>query len=58
MLVKKYLKMSLIIVSRLGGGILKRNPSNSSYIFLLDMNLENITIGLHVFIISSMLARF
>ena len=27
---------------------LERNPSNASYIFLLDMNFENLTIVLHV----------
>ena len=37
---------------------LERNLPNSSYIFLLDVNFENLTIGLYVFIISSMLAKF
>ena len=37
---------------------LERNPSNSSYIFLLGVNFENITVELHVFIICFMLAKF
>ena len=37
---------------------LKRNPSKFSYIFLLDVNCETLTIGLLVFIISSMLTKF
>ena len=37
---------------------LERNPSNFSYIFLLDVKFENITIGLHGLIISSMLENF
>jgi len=39
---------------------LERYSSNSSYIFLLDVNFENLTIRLHIFIISSMhmLAKF
>ena len=36
---------------------LERNPFNSSYIFLLDVNYKNLTVGLHVFIIYSMLAK-
>ena len=32
--------------------------SNSLYIFLLDVNFENIIVGLHVLIISFMLAKF
>ena len=37
---------------------MERNPSNSSYIFLLYMNFENLTIELHILIISSILAKF
>ena len=37
---------------------LEKNPPNSSYIFLLDVNFENLTIELHVLIISSMLVKF
>ena len=37
---------------------LEKNPSNSSYIFLLDVNFENLIIELHVFIISFMFAKF
>ena len=37
---------------------LERNPSNSSNIFLLGVNFENITLGLHVLITSSTLAKF
>ena len=37
---------------------LEKNPPNSSYIFLLDANFENLTIELHVLIISSMLVKF
>ena len=36
---------------------LERNPLNSSYNFLLDVNFENLTIGLHL-IISSILVKF
>ena len=32
--------------------------SNSLYIFLLDVNFENIIVQLHVLIISFMLAKF
>ena len=38
--------------------ILERNPSNSFYIFLLDVDFENIIIELHVLIISFILAKF
>ena len=37
---------------------LERNPSNSSNIFLLGVNFENITLGLHVLITFSTLAKF
>ena len=37
---------------------LERNPSNLSYIFILSVKFENLTIGLHVLIISFMLAKF
>ena len=36
---------------------LERNLLNSSYNFLLDVNFENLTIGLHL-IISSILVKF
>ena len=37
---------------------LERNPTNSSYIFVLNVNFENLTIRLYVFIISLMLTKF
>ena len=37
---------------------LERKPSNLSYIFILSVNFENITVELHVFIISFMLAKY
>ena len=37
---------------------LERNPSNLSYIFILSVKFENLTVGLHVLIISFMLAKF
>ena len=37
---------------------LERNPTNSSYIFILSVNFENITAVLHVLIISLMLTKF
>ena len=37
---------------------LERNFSNSLYIFILGMNFENLTVKLHVLIISFMLAKF
>ena len=37
---------------------LEKNPSNSSYIFLLDVNFENLTFKLHVFIIFFMFVKF
>ena len=32
--------------------------TNSSYIFLLGMNFKNLTVGLHILIMFSMLAKF
>ena len=37
---------------------LERNPLNLSYIFILSVKFENLTIGLHVVIISFMFAKF
>ena len=37
---------------------LKRNTSNSSYIYILNVNFKNLTVGLNVRIISFMLAKF
>ena len=37
---------------------LEYNPSNLSYIFILSVKFENLTIRLHVFIIFFMLAKF
>ena len=38
---------------------MERNPPNSSYIFFfLNENFENLIVGLHVFIILSMFAKF
>ena len=37
---------------------LKINPSNFSHIFLLDVNFENLTIGLHALIIPFMFTKF
>ena len=36
---------------------LERNLLNSSYIFLLDVNCENLTVGMYAFIISSIVAK-
>ena len=38
--------------------VLEGNFSNLFYIFLLDLNFENLTIELHVFIIFSILVKF
>ena len=37
---------------------LERNLSNLSYISILSVKFENLTVGLHVLIISFMLAKF
>ena len=37
---------------------LERNPTNSSYIFILSMSFENLTIRLHDLITSKMLTKF
>ena len=37
---------------------LEKNPKNSSYIFILNVNFKNLTIGLHILIISFMLSNF
>ena len=37
---------------------LKRNPSNLSYIFILSVKFENLTVGLYVVIVSFILAQF
>ena len=37
---------------------LKKNPSNLSYIFILSVKFENLTVGLYVLIISFILAKF
>ena len=37
---------------------LEKNPSNSSYIFLLDVNFENPIVGLHVLYILNMHVKF
>ena len=37
---------------------LERNPTNSSYIFILSVNFENLTVRLHVLITSLMLTKF
>ena len=37
---------------------LERNSTNSSYIFILSVNFENLTIRLHVLITSLMLTKF
>ena len=36
---------------------LERNLLNPSYIFLLDVNCENLTVGMYAFIISSIVAK-
>jgi len=46
----------LVIIDFIGYN-LKRNPLNSSYNFLLNVNFKNLTIGLHL-IISSILVKF
>ena len=37
---------------------LEKNPTNSSYIFILSVNFENITIRLYVLITPLMLTKF
>ena len=37
---------------------LERNSTNSSYIFVLSVNFENLTVRLNVFITSLMLTKF
>ena len=37
---------------------LERNFSNSSYIFLLCVNFENLTIGLHIFYVLNTHVKF
>ena len=37
---------------------LERNPTNSSYIFVLNVNFENLTVRFYVFITSLMLTKF
>ena len=37
---------------------LERNLTNSSYIFILSVNFENLTVRLHVLITSKMLTKF
>ena len=37
---------------------MSENSSNFFYIFLLNVNYKNLTVGLYVFIISFMLAKF
>ena len=36
----------------------ERNSLNFSYIFILSVNFENLTVGLHVLIISFIIAKF
>ena len=37
---------------------LERNPTNSSYIFILSVNFENLTVELHVLITSIIIIKF
>ena len=37
---------------------LERNPTNSSYIFILSLNFKNLTVKLYGFIIFLMLTKF
>ena len=37
---------------------LERNPTNSSYIFVLNVNFENLTVRLYVLITSLILTKF
>ena len=37
---------------------LEKNPSNFSYIFILRVNFENLTVELYILIISFMFAKF
>ena len=37
---------------------LERNPTNSSYIFILSVNFENLTVRLHVLITFKILTKF
>ena len=55
---KKGGKLKTQVINPLWKKFLSPYPSNSSSIFLLDVNFENLTIGLNVFIISSMLTKF
>ena len=42
----------------IGPKLVWRDLLNSSFIFLLNVNFENLIVGLHVYIISSMLTKF
>ena len=37
---------------------LERNPTNSSYIFILSVNFENLTVELHVLVTSIIIIKF
>ena len=37
---------------------LEKNPTNSSYIFILSVNFENLTVRLHIFITFLRLIKF
>ena len=52
-----YIFVFFLIGKRFLSKLVWRNPSNSLYIFLLDMNFENPIVVLHILIISSILAK-
>ena len=56
---KSLLHHSLILEKNVSLQVsLKKNPSNFIYIFLLDINFENLTFRLHALITSSILTKF
>ena len=54
----KYMTKIFIRIKFLSKTSLERNPSNLSYIFILSVKFENLTVGLNVLIISFILAKF
>ena len=52
------LQQHCIFFCGMGITSLEKNPTNSSYIFILSVNFENLTVGLNIFIIYFMLENF
>ena len=50
-------KIDMVIVCELKGQF-EEKPSNSFYIFVLDVKFENLTVGLHVFIFLTYVLNF